>query len=74
MHLGATRGQRSDEFSLLTKGNQQESTRAGDGAQSWKIIPLRADIRNLERVMIVPMGIPSRNNGVASMVRCPARF
>ena len=50
-HLGATRGQCSNEFSLLTKGNGQEGAPAADGTQRWEIV-LRADVGNVERAML----------------------
>ena len=50
-HLGATRAQRSNEFPLLTKGNEQEGARAAGGTQHWEII-LRAGVGNVERAML----------------------
>ena len=50
-HLGATCDQRSNEFPLLTKRNEQEGARAADGTQHWEIV-LRADIGNVERAML----------------------
>ena len=51
-HLGATCDQCSNEFSLLTKGNEpRRCDSATDGTQHWKIV-LRADVRNVERAVL----------------------
>ena len=50
-HLGATCVQCSNEFPLLTKGNDQEGARVADGTQRWEIV-LRADVGNVERAML----------------------
>src|SRR5262249_46424358 len=50
-HLGATPGQCSNMFSLLTKGNNQEGAEPCQDTQHWKIV-LREDVRNVERAML----------------------
>src|SRR5262249_27885279 len=50
-HFGATRGQYSNEFSMLTKRSGQEGARAVDGAHHWEIV-LLAGVRNMERAML----------------------
>src|SRR4029453_18185443 len=51
MDLGATRAQRSNDFTLLTKGNYQERARDSAGAQRWKIV-LGADVGDGKRAML----------------------
>ena len=43
--------QYSNEFSLLTKGNNQPGAPAHGGAHQWEIV-LRADVGNVERAML----------------------
>src|SRR5207248_2203893 len=50
-YLDAARGQRSNDFSLLTQGNQQEGTRPAEDTQHWKII-LRLSVRDMQRAML----------------------
>ena len=50
-YLDATCVQGSNEFSLLTKGNDQEGARAAERNPTWKIV-LRADVGNVERAML----------------------
>ena len=50
-HLSATRDQSSNEFPLLTKGNDQVGAPATAGTQPRKII-LRADVGNMKRAML----------------------
>src|SRR6266545_1541234 len=49
-YLDATRSQRSNEFSLLTKRSGQEGAVVTRGPQHWEIV-LRADVRNVESAM-----------------------
>src|SRR5262249_5243716 len=49
--FGAPCGQRSNNFSLLTQGNQQVGTRRAEDTQHWKII-LRLSVRDMQRAML----------------------
>src|SRR4030095_1039008 len=50
-HFDATRGQHSNDFSLLTQGNQQVGTRLAADTQHWEIV-LRPGVRDMERAML----------------------
>ena len=51
-HLGATRGQVSNEFPLLTKGNDQEGTPAAGGHPTLGNRSARADVGNVKRAVL----------------------
>ena len=55
-HLGATRAQRSNEFPLLTKRNDQEGARVAAGTYIREIV-LRAGVGNVERAMLAQPAI-----------------
>src|SRR4030095_2201261 len=50
-HLGATCGERSNEFPLLAKRNRQVSTPTDVRTHQWEFV-LRADVGNVERAML----------------------
>ena len=56
-HLDATRGQVSNEFPLLTKGNESKRCAANAGTPTWNIV-LRTDVGNVERAMLAHPAIP----------------
>ena len=47
----------ANEFSLLTKRNDQKSAKSAGGTYPWEIV-LRADIGNVERAMLAHPAIP----------------
>ena len=47
-HLGATRDQTSNKFSLVTKGNGQESARVANGTQHWEIVLRGTGVGNVK--------------------------
>src|SRR5262245_53393581 len=55
---GSTCDQRSNEFPLLTKGNEQDGTPVAVGTHRREIILCRADVGNVESAVLSHPAIP----------------